>query len=53
MKKRNQPSFYKRYEDYFGYGLLGVIVVFLLYANFTGDRRKLNQIPVNEDTFIQ
>jgi len=27
-------------------------VGFLLYANFSGDRRKLSQIPVNEDVFI-
>ena len=42
MKKRNRPSFWKRYEDHFGYALLALIVGFILYANFSGDRRKLS-----------
>lgn len=40
MNKRAQPSFYKKYEDHIGYALLGAIVLFFIYANFSGDRRK-------------
>ena len=53
MNKRAQPTFWKKYEDYFGYGLLAAVVLFFVYANFTGDRRKPSQIPINEDTFMQ
>ncbi len=53
IKKRTRKSFWARYEDYFAYGLLAFLVGFIIYANFSGDRRKPSQIPVNEDVFIQ
>jgi cathepsin B len=52
-KKRAQKSFWKRYEDYIGYGLIGAVVLFIIYANFSGDRRSPSKIQVNEDVYIQ
>ncbi len=53
QKKRSGPSFWKKYEDYFGYGLILLVVGFIIMSSFTGDRRKLSSIPVNEDVYIQ
>jgi len=52
ISKRNQKSFWELYKDYFAYGALGAVVLFILISNFTGDRRKLADIPVNEENFI-
>lgn len=52
-KKRAQKSFWVRYEDYFGYGLIAFVVLFIMYANFSGDRRSPAKIQVNEDVYIQ
>lgn len=52
LQKRNQKSFWEKYKDYFAYGALGAVVLFILISNFTGDRRKLADIPVNEEDFI-
>ena len=52
LQKRNQKSFWEKNKDYFAYGALGAVVLFILISNFTGDRRKLADIPVNEEDFI-
>lgn len=52
IKKRNKPSFWKIYEDPIGYVILGVIVAFILYANFTKDNQNLAKISVNDDILI-
>jgi len=52
LEKRNEKSFWKLYQDYFAYGALGLVVLFILVSSFTGDRRKLSEIPVNEEEFI-
>lgn len=52
-KKRAQKSFWKRYEDHFGYALIAGVVLFIMYANFSGDRRSPAKIQVNEDVYIQ
>lgn len=48
----NAKSFWQKYQDYFAYGALGLVVLFIVISNFSGDRRKLSEIPVNEDEFI-
>lgn len=53
ISKRTQKSFWNRYQDHIGYGALGLAVCFILYLNFSGDKRKLEDILVNEDTHIQ
>ena len=53
ISKRSQKSFWARYQDYIGYGALGAVVLFIVYLNFSGDKRKLEDILVNEDTHIQ
>jgi len=52
LAKRNQKGFWEKYKDYFAYGALGAVVLFILISNFTGDRRKLSDIPVNEESLI-
>ena len=52
LEKRNAKSFWELYQDYFAYGALGLIVLFIFVSSFTGDRRKLSEIPVNEEEFI-
>lgn len=52
INRRLQPSFWGKYGEYTGYLLLGGIFVFILISNFAGDRRKLSDIPVNEESFI-
>ena len=52
LAKRNQKGFWEKYKDYFAYGALGAVVLFILISNFTGDRRKLADIPVNEESYI-
>lgn len=53
LSRRSQKSFWNRYQDHIGYAALGAIVLFVLYLNFSGDKRKLDDIVVNEDTHIQ
>ena len=53
VNKRNQKPFYKRYEDEIGYAIVGLIVVGVLYMNFTGDRRSLGDIMVHDESHIQ
>ncbi len=50
--KHNQKSFWTKYQDYFAYAGLGAVVLLILYFNFTGDRRKYSQIPINEEEYI-
>jgi hypothetical protein len=52
ITQRNQKTFWEKYQDYFAYGALGFIVLFILVSSFTGDRRKLSEIPVNEEEYI-
>ena len=52
IEKRNQKSFWELYQDYFAYGALGLVVLFILVSSFSGDRRKLSEIPINEEDFI-
>ena len=52
MKKRNRPSFWKTYEDPIGYTVLGLIIAFIVYANFTKDNKKLSKISVNDEVLI-
>lgn len=52
MERRNQKSFWEQYQDYFAYGALGLVVLFILVSSFTGDRRKLAEIQVNEEEYI-
>jgi len=52
LQKRNQKSFWEKNKDYFAYGALGAVVLFVLVSNFTGDRRRLSDIPVNEEDLI-
>lgn len=53
ISKRVQKSFWSRYQDYIGYGALALIVLFVLYLSFSGSKRRLEDILVNEDTHIQ
>lgn len=52
FQKKYEKGFWEKYKDYFAYGALGMVVLFILVSNFTGDRRKLSEIPVNEEEFI-
>lgn len=52
LEKRNQKSFWELYQDYFAYGALGLVVLFIFISSFSGDRRKLSEIQVNEEEFI-
>ena len=52
FEKRKQKTFWETYKDYFAYGALGAVVLFILVSNFSGDRRRLSEIPVNEEEFI-
>ena len=52
LERRNQKSFWEKYKDYFAYGALGAVVLFILFANFSGDRRRLSDIPVNEEAAV-
>ena len=52
LEKRNQKSFWELYQDYFAYGALGLVVLFIFISSFSGDRRKLSEIPVNDEEFI-
>lgn len=52
LTQRNQKTFWESYQDYFAYGALGLVVLFILVSSFTGDRRKLSEIQVNEEEFI-
>lgn len=52
LTKRNEKGFWEKYQDYFAYGALGAIVLFILVSSFTGDRRKLSEIQVNEEDYI-
>lgn len=52
IAQRNQKSFWEKYQDYFAYGALGAVVLFILVSSFTGDRRKLSEIPINEEEYI-
>ena len=51
--KNKQKSFWKLYGDYFGYAGIALFFAALIYMNYSGDRRKLKDIPINEDTHIQ
>lgn len=53
LNKRNAKSFWENWGDPIGYAAIGIIVVVIIVLNYTSDRRKLSDIPVNEDTFIQ
>lgn len=53
LSRRSAKSFWARYQDHIGYAALGAVVVFVLYLNFSGDKRRLDDIIVNEDTHIQ
>ena len=53
ISKRSQKSFWARYQDHIGYAALALVVVGVIYLNFSGDKRKLEDILVNEDTHIQ
>lgn len=53
VKKRNATPFWEKWGDPIGYAAIGLFIVALVVINYTGDRRKLADIPVNEDTFIQ
>lgn len=52
LSQRNEKTFWEKYQDYIAYGALGTVVLFILISSFTGDRRKLSEIQVNEDEFI-
>ncbi len=52
IDKRSQKGFWEKYQDYFAYGALGLIVIFILISSFSGDRRKLSEISVNEDNYL-
>lgn len=52
IEKRNQKTFWEKYQDYFAYGALGAVVLFILISSFSGDRRKLSEIQVNEEEYI-
>ena len=52
LERINQKSFWELYQDYFAYGALGLVVLFIFISSFSGDRRKLSEIPVNEEEFI-
>ena len=53
VKRRNQKPFYKRYEDEIGYVIVGLIVAGVVYMNFSGDRRRLSEIMVLDESHIQ
>lgn len=53
VQKRNAKSFWETWGDPIGYATIGIIVAAIVFLNYTGDRRKLSDIQVNEDTFIQ
>lgn len=52
LDKRRQKSFWEANKDYFAYGALGAVVLFILVSNFSGDRRRLSEIPINEEEHI-
>ena len=52
LKKRNKKSLWDTYKDYIGYAVLGAVFLFILITNFTGDRRKLSEILVNDERYI-
>lgn len=53
VKKRNVKPFWERWGDPIGYTAIALVVVGLVVLNYTGDRRHLHQILVNDDSFIQ
>ena len=52
LARRQAKGFWETYKDYFAYGALAAVVLFILASNFSGDRRRLSEIPVNEEDFI-
>ena len=52
QSKMGGPTFWQKYEDPISYVILFLIIGFVLYMNYSGDRRKDHQIPINEDTLI-
>lgn len=52
FKKRGELTLWQRYGPYTGYAVLGLLFLFVILSNFAGDRRKLSDIPVNEESFI-
>ena len=52
LTRRQAKGFWETYKDYFAYGALAAVVLFILASNFSGDRRRLSEIPVNEEDFI-
>ena len=53
LSRRSQKSFWNRYQDHIGYAALGAFVLFVIWLSYSGDKRKLTDIIVNEDTHIQ
>lgn len=53
VKKLNATPFWEKWGDPIGYAAIGAVVVALLVINYTGDRRRPSDIPVNEDIYIQ
>lgn len=49
LRRRGRLSLWARYAPYTAYVLLAVATLFILLNSFSGDRRKLSQIPVNDD----
>lgn len=52
FKRRSELTLWEKYGPYTGYIVLGLLFLFVLLSNFSGDRRKLADIIVNEDSFI-
>ena len=52
MRKRNQKSFWEANKDYFGYAILGLLFLFIIISNFTGENRKLSDISINNENYI-
>jgi hypothetical protein len=52
LSQRNQKTFWEKYQDYFAYGALALVVLFILVSSFTGDRRRLSEIQVNEEEYL-
>ena len=53
VKKRHGKAFWTVWGDYIGYAAMAVFIAGLIYLNYSGDNRKLDQILVNDDAFIR
>lgn len=53
VQKLKATPFWEKWGDPIGYTVIGLVVVSLIVINYTGDRRRPSDIPVNEDVFIQ